>query len=343
MADSKEAAAAAARVTTNGAEARVPTPFAITDHRPPAPDMAAEVLRGLRQPRKAIPPKYFYDAEGSRLFDAITRLPEYYLTRTEVAILQANSGAIARRVAANGCLVEYGSGSSAKVRLLLDACQPAAYVPVDISKEHLAQAAQAIANDHPALAVHATCADYTAPFLLPPAVAELPRIGFFPGSSIGNFDPAAAEAFLVAAARTLGSGSCLVIGVDAKKEQDVLHRAYNDAAGVTAAFNRNLLRHLNAALGADFNVDGFEHRAVYNAAAGRVEMYLDATRDQVVSINGERVRFTRGEALHTENSYKYAPDEFLAKAERAGFRCLDLWTDPRRYFMVLVLQVATAA
>lgn len=305
--------------------------------------MATEVLRGLRQPRKAIPPKYFYDAEGSRLFDAITRLPEYYLTRTEVAILRTNNGAIARRVAANGCLVEYGSGSSAKVRLLLDACRPAAYVPVDISKEHLAQAAQAIANDYPALAVHATCADYTAPFLLPPAVTELPRIGFFPGSSIGNFDPAAAEAFLAAAARTLGPGSCLVIGVDAKKDQSVLHRAYNDAAGVTASFNRNLLRHLNTALGADFDVEGFQHRAVYNAAAGRVEMYLDAKRDQVVSISGERVAFARGEALHTENSYKYAPDEFLAKAERAGFRCLDLWTDPRRYFMVLVLQVATAA
>ena len=304
--------------------------------------MAAEVLHGLRQPRKAIPAKYFYDAAGSRLFDAITRLPEYYLTRTEVGILRANSTAIARRVTARGCLVEYGSGSSAKVRLLLDACRPAAYVPVDISKEHLGAAAQAIFDDYPGVAVYPTCADYTAPFPLPPPTAGLPRIGFFPGSSIGNFDPAGAEAFLAAVARTLGPGGCLVLGVDAKKEHDVLRRAYNDAAGVTARFNLNLLRHVNAAVGTDFDPDGFDHRAVYNADAGRIEMYLDARRDQVVRVNGELVAFARGEALHTENSYKYAPDEFVAKARAAGFECLDLWTDPRRYFMVLLLRAVPA-
>ena len=282
------------------------------------------------------------DAAGSRLFDAITRLPEYYLTRTEIAILRANSAAIARSVAARGCLVEYGSGSSVKVRLLLDACRPAAYVPVDISKEHLAYAAQAVFEDYPDIAVYPTCADYTAPFGLPPPTAGLPRIGFFPGSSIGNFDPVGAEAFLAAVARTLGAGGRLIVGVDAKKEHRVLSRAYNDAAGVTARFNRNLLCHVNAALGADFDVDGFDHRAVYNAAAGRIEMYLDARRDQVVAINGEKVAFSRGEALHTENSYKYAPDEFVAKADTAGFRCLDLWTDPRRYFMVLLLEAKGA-
>ena len=317
--------------------------FELFDRRPAQPDMTAEVLRGLRRPRKAIPPKYFYDAEGSRLFDAITRLPEYYLTRTEVGILRTNQAAIGRRVAAKGCVVEYGSGSSVKVRLLLDASRPAAYVPVDISKEHLAASARAVADDYPALAVYPTCADYTAPFALPAPVAELPRIGFFPGSSIGNFDPAAAEAFLAAVGRTLGPEAFLVLGVDAKKAQPVLHRAYNDAAGITARFNRNVLRHLNAALGADFDVTAFAHRAVYNATAGRVEMYLDAKRDQVVAINGERVEFARGEALHTENSYKYAPDEFIAKAARAGFRCLDLWTDRQRYFTVLLLQVVAAA
>lgn len=316
--------------------------FEMFDRSPARPDMAAEVLEGLRQPRKAIPAKYFYDAAGSRLFDAITRLPEYYLTRTEVAILRTNSAAIARRVADGGCLVEYGSGSSVKVRLLLDACRPAAYVPVDISKEHLGDAAQAVFEDYPGIAVYPTCADYTAPFALPPPAAGLPRIGFFPGSSIGNFDPAGAEAFLAAVAQTLGPGGCLVLGVDAKKEHRVLRRAYNDAAGVTARFNRNLLRHVNAVVGADFDLDGFDHRAVYNAAAGRIEMYLDARRDQVVSINGERVAFARGEALHTENSYKYAPDECVAKAEAAGFECLDLWTDRQRYFMVLLLRAVPA-
>ena len=318
-------------------------PFELFDRRPTQPDMAAEVLHGLRLPRKAIPPKYFYDAEGSRLFDAITRLPEYYLTRTEVGILRTNQAAIARRVAAGGCVVEYGSGSSEKVRLLLDASRPAAYVPVDISREHLAAAARAVADDYPALAVFPTCADYTAPFALPPPVAGLRRIGFFPGSSIGNFDPLAAQAFLAAVGRTLGAGAFLVVGVDAKKPQTVLNRAYNDDAGVTARFNLNVLRHLNAALGADFDVAGFAHRAVYNAAAGRVEMYLDAKRDHIVAINGEQVEFARGEALHTENSYKYAPEEFIAKAARAGFRCLELWTDRQRYFMVLLLQVAAAA
>lgn len=312
------------------------------DRSPAQPNMAAEVLHGLRQPRKAIPAKYFYDAAGSRLFDAITRLPEYYLTRTEIAILRANSAAIARRVAARGCLVEYGSGSSAKVRLLLDACRPAAYVPVDISKDHLAAAAQAVFEDYPGVAVYPTCADYTVPFPLPPPTAGLARIGFFPGSSIGNFDPAAAVAFLGAVARTLGPGGCLVLGVDAKKEHGVLRRAYNDAAGVTARFNLNLLRHVNAAVGANFDLDSFDHRADYNAAAGRIEMYLDARRDHVVRVNGEQVAFARGEALHTENSYKYAPDEFVAKAEAAGFECLDLWTDPRRYFMVLLLRATSA-
>lgn len=323
------------KLAANGA-----APFELFDRRPTQPDMAAEVLRGLRLPRKAIPAKYFYDAEGSRLFDAITRLPEYYLTRTEVGILRANQTAIARRVAAKACVVEYGSGSSVKVRLLLDASRPAAYVPVDISKEHLAASARAVADDYPRLAVFPTCADYTAPFALPPPVADLPRIGFFPGSSIGNFDPPAAEAFLAAVGRTLGPDAFLIVGVDAKKAHTVLHRAYNDDDGVTARFNRNVLNHLNAALGADFDVAGFDHRAIYNATAGRVEMYLDANRDQVVAINGEQVAFARGEALHTENSYKYAPEEFIAKATRAGFRCLELWTDRRRNFMVLLLQVA---
>ena len=311
--------------------------FRLYDRKPPPPDMASEVLRGLRAPRKSIAPKFFYDAAGSALFDAITRLPEYYLTRTEVGILHDHSAAVARHVEANACLVEYGSGSSVKVRILLDACVPTAYVPVDISKDHLAQSARAVFDDYPALSVYPTCADYTGPFELPPPVHALPRLAFFPGSSIGNFDPAAADDFLATVRRLVGPGGHLVVGVDTKKDSGMLIPAYNDAAGVTARFNRNLLRHINTAVGADFDATAFDHRAVYNADAGRVEMYLDAKRDQVVYINGERIAFARGEALHTENSYKYAPDEFVAKAQRAGLECVDVYQDRHGYFMVLLL------
>ena len=314
--------------------------FELFDRAPPVPDMTAEVVRGLRAPRKSIPPKYFYDAAGSKLFDAITQLPEYYLTRTEIGILRDNRAAIGNCAAANCCMVEYGSGSSAKARILLDACRPLAYVPVDISKIHLAQSARAVCRDYPNLAVYPVCADYTRSFELPPPVASLPRLGFFPGSSIGNFEPQAADDFLASLATGLGAGGCLVVGVDAKKERDVLTRAYNDAAGVTSSFNRNLLVHVNAATGADFDPLGFDHRAIYNAGAGRIEMYLDAKHDQLVRIDGEEVAFARGEALHTENSYKYTPDEFAAKAEGAGFRCLHVWQDERSYFMVVFLQVA---
>ena len=330
---------AAAHESTSSSRRLPDPPFQLFDLKPALPDMAAEVMRGLKRPQKSIPPKYFYDDAGSRLFNAITRLPEYYLTRTETAILRANRAAIGATIAAGGCLVEYGSGSSAKVRILLDACRPQAYVPVDISKEHLATTARAVFEDYPALAVYPTCADYTRPFALPAPVAHLPRAAFFPGSSIGNFDPLAADAFLRATAAVLQAGGCLIIGVDAKKEHGVLVRAYNDAAGVTARFNRNVLHHVNTALGADFDPGGFDHRAVYNAAAGRIEMYLDAKRDQVVRLNSEEIAFARGEALHTENSYKYAPEEFVAKAERAGFACVARWQDAKRYFMVLVLRV----
>ena len=301
--------------------------------------MVAEVTRGLRQRQKTIPPKYFYDDAGSKLFDAITGLPEYYLTRTEIGILNDNRVAIGKHVGQGACLVEYGSGSSTKVRILLAACRPRAYVPVDISKVHLVASARAIYDDFAALSVYPTCADYTTPFVLPRAVDGLPRVAFFPGSSIGNFDPAAADRFLRTVARTVGGGGTLIIGVDAKKDPRVLARAYNDAAGVTARFNENLLHHINTALGADFDVTGFRHRAVYNADSGRIEMYLDSARDQVVHIDGDTVKFARGEALHTENSYKYAPDEFIAKAERAGFERVETYLDRRRYFMVLLLRV----
>lgn len=299
--------------------------------------MARDVLRGLCRPTKSIPPKYFYDERGSALFERITALPEYYLTRTEVGILRANRTALAKAVGDGGCLIEYGSGASIKVRLLLDACRPAAYVPVDISREHLMQAARTIHDDYD-LPVYPTCADYSAPFELPDPVQELRRVAFFPGSSIGNFSPVEADAFLQGVAEVVGRGGALAIGVDTKKDPAILHRAYNDAAGVTADFNRNVLRHINATVGADFDPTAFAHEAVYNEAVGRIEMYLIAQRTHTVTVAGTPIAFAEGERLHTENSYKYDPDEFVAKAERAGFDCAHIWQDDRGHFMVLALR-----
>ena len=308
------------------------------DLKPALPDMTAEVLHGLSRGSKSIPPKYFYDAEGSRLFDAITRLPGYYLTRIETGILRDNRDRIARLVGTGGCLVEYGSGSSVKSRLVIEACRPAAYVPVDISRDHLEQSAKAVFDRYPELAVYPTCADYSVPFELPPPVAALPHLAFFPGSSIGNFEPSAAGDFLRGVAQVLGPSGWLVLGVDTRKDRDVLDRAYTDAGGITEQFNRNLLRNINNAVGADFDAQGFRHLAIYNDDAGRIEMYLVAERDQRVSVAGTEVVFAAGERLHTENSYKYSPEAFVEMADRSGFDCADVLLDERAYFMVLMLR-----
>ena len=300
--------------------------------------MAAEVLHGVSLPDKSIPPKYFYDVEGSRLFDVITKLPGYYLTRIETAILRDNRELIARRVGTGACLVEYGSGSSIKSRLLIEACRPAAYVPVDISRDHLEQSAKAIFDGYPELGVYPTCADYTKPFELPPPTATLPRLAFFPGSSIGNFEPAAAGGFLRGVTQVVDAGGWLIVGVDAKKDRDVLDRAYTDAGGITEQFNKNLLANINNAVGADFDLDGFRHLAAYNEKAGRIEMYLVSERDQRVTVAGTEIAFAKGERLHTENSYKYAPDEFVAIAEDNGFTCVEVLLDEMAYFTVLLLR-----
>ena len=300
--------------------------------------MTAEVLRGLSLPAKSIPPKFFYDAEGSRLFDVITGLPGYYLTRTEIGILRDNRELIARRAGTGACLVEYGSGSSVKSRLLIEACRPAAYVPVDISRDHLQRSATAILDGYPGLAVYPTCTDYTSPFELPTPAAGLPRLAFFPGSSIGNFEPAAAREFLRGVAVVVGSGGWLILGVDAKKDGAVLDRAYTDAGGITERFNKNLLANINNVADADFDLDAFRHLAVYNEHAGRIEMYLVSERDQRISVAGTEVAFAKGERLHTENSYKYAPEEIVANAEQSGFECVDVLRDDRAYFMVLLLR-----
>lgn len=316
--------------------------YAYFDLQPEQGEDLADVLTGLRQPAKVVSPKYFYDAQGSRLFDAITELDEYYLTRTELALFDRYHDEIANalRAGAHGsCLVEYGSGSSAKVRRLLEALRPAAYLPVDISADHLQQAAQRLHSDYPWLAVYPTCADFTEPFVLPTVVAELDKTGFFPGSSIGNFEPQAAVEFLVNVTRTLGVGAHMLIGVDLKKDRQVLEAAYNDSQGVTAEFNLNLLTHLNARFGATFDVSSFAHVARYNEVQGCIQMFLESRRAQTVTLGGERIEFAAGELLHTENSYKYAPDEFASLAGRAGFTVTSLWRDANDWFGIFLLQV----
>lgn len=295
------------------------------------------VLRGLAQPRKAIPAKFLYDARGSALFDAICELPEYYPTRTEFAILRANATAIAAPLGRGAALVEFGGGSCQKARVLLDAmAAPAAYVPVDVSGEHLEKAAAALAAEYPKLEVVAVCADYMSPFRLPRAAqSAAKRVGFFPGSTIGNLRPEEARAFLVHAARLLGRpGGELIVGVDLKKDPATLHAAYNDSAGVTAAFSLNLLDRMNRELDADFESARFAHDAFYNAARGRIEIYLRSLAEQTVAIAGRHIRFAAGERVHTEYSYKYGVDEFRALAAEAGFRATETWTDPERLFSV---------
>jgi dimethylhistidine N-methyltransferase len=294
------------------------------------------VLAGLSRSSKRIPCKFFYDVRGSALFEQICRLPEYYPTRTEIAILEENSSDIAAEMGSCCRVVEFGSGASQKVRILLQALdRPAAYVPVDISREHLRDAAVSLAEDFPAIPVIAVCADYTRPFPLPPLPgAGGKRVGFFPGSTIGNFEPDAAVAFLANYARILGPGAEMMIGVDLKKDPDILDAAYNDRAGVTAAFNLNLLERINRELDGALDIDRFEHVAFYNEAEGRVEIYIRSLTDQQARIAGRLIRFAAGELIHTEYSYKYSVAEFRDLAARAGFRPVDTWTDPLDLFSV---------
>jgi dimethylhistidine N-methyltransferase len=309
------------------------------DLNPPATDMLREVLDGLLQSPRRISPKFFYDHRGSQLFEAITETPEYYPFRTELSLLEQHGEEMAALLGSDCLLVELGSGSSRKIRLLLDALRPAAYMPVDISRDFLLEAASELAADYPGLEVHATCADYSRGLELPWSPQGVPRAAFFPGSSIGNFEPAQAKQLLRHVAQALGRGGYLLIGVDLQKDQAVLNRAYNDAAGYTAAFNRNLLEHLNREIGTDFNLHGFRHCAYYNTTAERVEMYLVSRAIQQVSIGGKRISFRRGDTIHTENSYKYTHDGFAALAVAAGFQPVKAWTDERQYFSVHCLRV----
>jgi dimethylhistidine N-methyltransferase len=289
---------------------------------------AADVVAGLTAKPKWLAPKYFYDAAGSALFDRIIQQPEYYPTRCELGILRDNAPAIASLFPPGCALIEFGAGSSRKARILLAAAASVeAYAPVDISGEFLQQDTAQLRRDFPRLAVHPLVADFTKPFDVPPAVAALPRVGFFPGSTIGNFEAHEAAEFLRHAGEMLGLRSLLVIGVDLVKAPVILHRAYNDSAGVTAEFNLNLLARINRELGANFDLAAFEHRAFYNCAQSRIEMHLASTKRQEVRVNGTTIAFRAGETIHTENSYKYTIDSFEALARGAGWLPLKAWTD----------------
>ena len=306
------------------------------DLHPPVADLRREVLRGLGDRPKWLTPKLFYDAHGSQLFDAITALPEYYPTRTEIGILRDCRAELAGLLGPGCVLIEPGGGNGIKARLLLDTLGARAYVPIDIARDHLFAAAEGLAVDYPDLVVHAVCADFSRPMTLPPLPETGRRVAFFPGSSIGNFEPAAAVELLERLAAMVGPGGALLIGADLVKDEARLTAAYDDVQGVTAAFNRNVLARLNRELGADFDPDGFAHRARYDRAAQRVEMHLVSRRAQRVAINGTEIAFAADESIHTESAYKYTPEGFRELAEAAGFRPWREWLDPEGLFAVFL-------
>lgn len=313
--------------------------FAFHDLHPAQADLVREVVAGLSRQPKALSPKFFYDRRGSELFDAITELPEYYPTRTEIGILRRHGGEIAEHLGQGSALIELGSGSPLKIRVLLDSLQPALYLPVDISTEHLRQSAADIARDYPQVRVEAVCADYSNGLRLPDTPPEAPRAVFFPGSSIGNFEPESARILLATVAQELGEGGALLIGVDLKKDHSLLDAAYNDSQGVTAAFNRNLLERINREAGADFAPEQFRHHAFYDPQQGRVEMHLVSECEQQVQVDGRAFAFAPGESIHTENSYKYTVQEFQGLAAEAGLAVEQVWTDDADLFSVHCLRV----
>jgi L-histidine N-alpha-methyltransferase len=302
--------------------------------------LAADALIGLSATRKTLPCKWLYDTEGTRLFEAITDLPEYYPTRTEVQILAECGPQIAGAVGPGAAVVEFGPGDGAKaVQLLRHLEAPVVYLPVDIAPEWLAAAASRVAEAHPGLRVQPVVADFTQPFdLAGRAEGSTTHLGFFPGSTIGNFEPEEAVTFLRRARTSLRAGARMLLGADLVKDIAVLKAAYDDAAGVTAAFNLNLLTRLNREAGADFDLSGFRHEARWNAAANRIEMHLVSRRAQSVRLSGRAFRFAAEESIHTESSHKYRPEHLRALAEAAGWRAITMWTDPGGMFSVWLLE-----
>ena len=322
-------------------DAKTTTTVSLIDLEPELEDFRQAVVEGLSSaPQKTLPCKFFYDAAGSALFDQICGLKEYYPTRTEIGILEACADELAELIGPDRLLVEYGSGSSIKIRILLDHLKLAAYMPLDISRDHLLHSAQKIATDYPALDVLPVCADYSQLTNLPEYSANpgLRKVGFFPGSSIGNFTRKEAGEFMRNVARQLQPGDGLIVGVDLKKETGLLRAAYNDQSGVTAAFNINLLKRINEELSGEINLQGFEHNAVYNEELGRIEMHLVSQLEQQIKLGDQAFELAMDETIHTENSHKYDLTEFQQLAESAGFKASRVWTDANNWFSVHYLE-----
>ena len=300
------------------------------DYEPPTDDFLTDVVEGLSRAQKTLSPKYFYDQKGSVLFDEICRAPEYYITRTELELLDSVLPEVATLTGPEAIVIEWGSGSSWKIRKVLDALErPAEYIAIDISSDHLKAAAAEIAKQYPGVKVGAICADFLAPIHLPDEaiVSEGRRLGFLPGSTIGNFEPAVAAEILERATGLLESGGALLIGTDLQKSEEILLAAYNDAGGVTAAFNLNLLERMKAELKAEIDVSAFKHEALYNQKNHRIEMHLRATRPTEIRVSGHSFAFKAGESIHTENSHKFTVEGFQQIARDAGFEPSEVWTD----------------
>jgi dimethylhistidine N-methyltransferase len=312
----------------------------LIDLSPSVAEFRASVWTGLAQHQKTIPAKFFYDREGSRLFEEICLTPEYYPTRTERTLLADVMPEIAELVGSGRAILEFGSGAGVKIRTVLDHLQtPAAYVPVEISRTRLVEVTAELAADYPNIQIAPVCADYTKSFSLP-TVGAAQWLGFFPGSTIGNFTPTQAVQFLSQVRRMLGASGLMLIGVDLRKDIDVLNAAYNDAAGVTAEFNLNLLTRINRELEGDFDLSGFAHSAFYEAEQGRIEMHLVSDRAQSVTVAGRHFDFAADETIHTENSYKYDVDQFRCLAASAGWSHRAVWTDSERLFSLHLLACA---
>jgi dimethylhistidine N-methyltransferase len=308
------------------------------DAHPGISDLRQEVIAGLASVPKTIPPKFFYDKRGSELFDAICELPEYYQTRTEMGILRHCAADLVDLIGPDCLLVELGSGASKKVRLLLEELRPFSYLGVDISKEFLLSSTRKLASDYPWLDVHAACVDFSQSLDIPHCKTFDHKVAFFPGSSIGNFDPDEAVDLLKRIACMMNMHGHLLIGVDLKKDADILNAAYNDKAGLTAEFNLNLLTRIHDELDADINTDAFRHHAFYNRDQGRIEMHLVSTHGQQIRIEDNYFDFEADETIHTENSYKYTINEFAELAMAAGFRQQEVWTDESNLFSVQLLK-----
>ena len=316
------------------------TNFQFEDKEPDLPDLTADVLKGLAMQPKTLNAMFFYDKRGSELFEQITRLPEYYVTRTEIKILQDHMQAIRQLMGDDKVLIEYGSGNSEKIRLLLNSLQPSVYLPIDISKDFLIDAGQSLAKAFPDVNVHAICADYNRVVPLPDQYQHQKKVAFFPGSTIGNFTPNKAHRFLENVRQTVGDEGSLLIGVDLKKDHALLHEAYNDSQGVTAEFNLNSLANINQITDSNFKLDQFNHKAFYNPDEGRIEMHLSSLKKQSVRISNTVVAFEAGETIHTENSYKYHVNEFSELANNAGFSSKQVWTDSDELFSIHYLDAA---